>query len=104
MDAATAASAISGDPASTGRAMVAPQTSASPGRKRARARSAAQALQGIQAAPPRWFQRLTSDTNGPPAIQVSAPRVAADRDVPSREHRRYRPHPDSRKWAGTYSV
>jgi len=95
---------VSGDPASTGAATMAPQATASRRRPERSARSAARAHHGIQAAPARWFQRLTSDANGPPAIQAMAATAAAGHVSPRRRASSSMPAPESAKWTTTNSV
>src|ERR1700730_317041 len=97
-------SAVSGEPARTGIASVAPQTSAAIARPEARATSPARKIQGIQAAAARWFHRSTSDRNGPDAAHTAADRAAPPRERPRRSPSTYMPAAEKRKWATTKHV
>src|SRR5712691_6627964 len=74
-----------------------------PGRGRC-ARVGARTIHGIHAAAARWFQRSTSERNGPDATHPAAATAAPGRESPRRRPSAYTPRALKRKCATTKHV
>jgi hypothetical protein len=88
----------SGEPASIWAARARPRRTAVRPDGTAMQRSAASSTHGIQDAPARWCQTLTSERSGPEAMKIAPAAAAAPSERPVRRASREAPRPPNRTW------